>query len=79
MSDFLHNLRTGNLKRFDRPRKSYDNPQNRNPNERHSGKDRKGRRRKSRAVFYDDATGETYVRRRRRSGNDAWNDYGDDF
>ncbi len=44
-----------------------------------SGKDNKGKRRKSRAVFYDDATGETYVRRRRRSGNDAWKDYGDDF
>jgi len=37
MSDFLHNLRTGNIKRFDRPRKNYDNPQYRQ----HS-KDRKG-------------------------------------
>lgn len=27
MSDFLHNLRTGNMKRFDRPRKNFDNPQ----------------------------------------------------
>ncbi len=42
MSDFLHNLRTGNLKRFDRPRKNYDNPQNRNQNDRNYGKDRKG-------------------------------------
>ena len=37
MSDFLHNLRTGNMKRYDRPRKNYDNPQYRQ----HS-KDRKG-------------------------------------
>jgi hypothetical protein len=42
MSDFLHNLRTGNLKRLDRPRKNYDNPQNRNQNDRNYGKDRKG-------------------------------------
>ncbi len=41
MSDFLHNLRTGNLKRFDRPRKNYDNPQHRNQNDRNYGKDRK--------------------------------------
>ncbi len=37
MSDFLHNLRTGNMKRYDRPRKNYDNPQYRQHN-----KDRKG-------------------------------------
>jgi len=37
MSDFLHNLRTGNMKRYDRPRKNYDNPQYRQ-----HGKDRKG-------------------------------------
>lgn len=42
MSDFLHNLRTGNLKRYDRPRKNYDSPQNRNQNDRNYGKDRKG-------------------------------------
>lgn len=42
MSDFLHNLRTGNLKRYDRPRKNYDNPQQRNQNDRNYGKDRKG-------------------------------------
>jgi len=43
MSDFLHNLRTGNLKpRYDRPRKNYDNPQHRNQNDRNFGKDRKG-------------------------------------
>lgn len=43
------------------------------------GKDSKGKRKKSRAVFFDDDTGETYVRRRRRSANDTWEDYGDDF
>lgn len=42
MSDFLHNLRTGNMKRFDRPRKNFDNPQYRNQNDRHYNKDRKG-------------------------------------
>jgi N utilization substance protein A len=42
-------------------------------------KSRKGRRRKQRAVFYDDESGETYVRRRHRSGDDAWDEYGDDF
>ena len=43
MSDFLHNLRTGNLKpRYDRPRKNHDNSQNRNQNDRNYGKDRKG-------------------------------------
>ncbi len=42
MSDFLHNLRTGNLKRLDRPRKNYDNPQNRSQQDRQYGKDRKG-------------------------------------
>ena len=42
MSDFLHNLRTGNLKRMDRPRKNYDNPQHRNQHDRNYGKDRKG-------------------------------------
>ncbi len=41
MSDFLHNLRTGNLKRFDRPRKNYDNPQHRHQQDRHYNKDRK--------------------------------------
>ena len=42
MSDFLHNLRTGNLKpRYDRPRKNFDNPQHRNQNDRNYGKDRK--------------------------------------
>ncbi|MDF1512747.1 MAG: transcription termination factor NusA [Anaerolineae bacterium] len=40
-------------------------------------KDRKGRRRKQRAVFYDDESGETYIRRRHRS--DAWDEYGDNF
>lgn len=42
MSDFLHNLRTGNIKRFDRPRKNYDKPQYRHPHDRQHGKDRKG-------------------------------------
>ena len=42
MSDFLHNLRTGNIKRFDRNRKNYDNPQYRHPQDRHHNKDRKG-------------------------------------
>jgi len=42
MSDFLHNLRTGNIKRFDRPRKNYDNPQYRHPHDRQHHKDRKG-------------------------------------
>lgn len=42
MSDFLHNLRTGNIKRFDRPRKNYDNPQYRHPHDRQHNKDRKG-------------------------------------
>lgn len=42
MSDFLHNLRTGNLKRLDRPRKNYDNQQNRNQQDRQYSKDRKG-------------------------------------
>ena len=42
MSDFLHNLRTGNIKRFDRPRKNYDNPQYRHPHDRQHSKDRKG-------------------------------------
>ncbi len=42
MSDFLHNLRTGNLKRFDRPRKNYDNPQHRHQHDRQHHKDRKG-------------------------------------
>ena len=41
MSDFLHNLRTGNIKRYDRPRKSYDNPQYRHPQDRQYNKDRK--------------------------------------
>ena len=43
MSDFLHNLRTGNIKRYDRPRKSYDNPQYRHPQDRQYNKDRKGK------------------------------------
>ena len=42
-------------------------------------KGRRERRRKQRAVFFDDESGETYVRRRHRSGDDAWDDYGDDF
>jgi len=42
MSDFLHNLRTGNIKRFDRPRKNYDNPQYRHGHDRQHNKDRKG-------------------------------------
>jgi hypothetical protein len=42
MSDFLHNLRTGNIKRFDRSRKNYDNPQYRHPQDRQYNKDRKG-------------------------------------
>ena len=42
MSDFLHNLRTGNMKRFDRPRKNYDNPQYRHQHDRQHNKDRKG-------------------------------------
>ena len=43
MSDFLHNLRTGNIKRFDRPRKNYDNPQYRHPQDRqYNNKERKG-------------------------------------
>jgi N utilization substance protein A len=44
-----------------------------------SNKSRKGRRHRKRAVFYDDESGETYVRRRRRSGEDAWDEYGDDY
>jgi N utilization substance protein A len=44
-----------------------------------SRKGRKGRRRKQRAVFYDEESGETYVRRRHRSGDDSWDEYGDDF
>jgi hypothetical protein len=31
MNDFLHSLRNGNGKRFERPRKNYDNPQYRAP------------------------------------------------
>lgn len=42
MSDFLHNLRTGNMKRYDRPRKNYDNPQYRGHHDRQYNKDRKG-------------------------------------
>lgn len=42
-------------------------------------KSRKGKRRKQRAVFYDDESGETYVRRRRRSGSDSWDEYSEDF
>ncbi len=42
MSDFLHNLRTGNLKRFDRPRKNYDNSQHRYQQDRQHNRDRKG-------------------------------------
>ena len=42
MSDFLHNLRTGNMKRYDRPRKNYDNPQYRHQHDRQHNKDRKG-------------------------------------
>ena len=42
MSDFLHNLRTGNIKRYDRPRKNYDNPQYRNQHDRQYSKDRRG-------------------------------------
>lgn len=41
--------------------------------------DRKEKRRKQRAVFFDDESGETYVRRKRRKGNEAWDEYGDDF
>ena len=37
------------------------------------------KRKKRRAVFFDDDTGETYVRRRHRTGSDAWDEYGDDF
>lgn len=42
MSDFLHNLRNGNVgNRYDRPRKNYDNPQYRST-DRHSGRDKRG-------------------------------------
>jgi len=36
-------------------------------------------KRKSRAVFYDEESGETYVRRQHRRNQSAWDDYGDDF
>ena len=44
-----------------------------------TSQDRKGKRKKQRAVFYDDESGETYVRRRHRKTSDAWDEYGDDF
>ena len=48
MSDFLHNLRNGNVgNRYDRPRKNYENQQYR-PMDRHQGRDkRSGAQRKT--------------------------------
>ncbi len=44
-----------------------------------ASKESKSKRKKRRAVFFDDDTGETDVRRRHRTGSDAWDEYGDDF
>ncbi|MGC9467369.1 MAG: hypothetical protein ACP5HS_02140, partial [Anaerolineae bacterium] len=42
-------------------------------------KRRKGRKQRRRTIVYDDATGETFVVRKRRRGQDAWDEYGEDY
>lgn len=43
MNDFLHNLRSGKDKRYDRPRRSYDGTSHFRPGDRHGNLDRKRR------------------------------------
>ena len=41
--------------------------------------DRQGKKRRRRTVLYDDASGETFVVRKHRSGSDSWGEYNEDF
>ncbi len=41
--------------------------------------DRQGKKRRRRTVMYDDASGETFVVRKHRSGSDSWGEYNEDF
>jgi hypothetical protein len=43
MNDFLHNLRSGKDKRYDRPRRNYDGSSHYRPGDRHGNLDRKRR------------------------------------